>query len=86
MVGSDLLLAPVLKPDVTERLVYLPEGVWYDYWTNKKYEGGTRIRVAAPLETVPIFVRGGAIIPVGPEMNFVGEKPADPISLRSIRR
>jgi len=80
MIGNDLLVAPIVKPDVTQRLVYLPKGVWYDYWTNKKYEGGSMIRVDAPLETVPMFVRGGAIIPFGPEMNYVGEKPVDPIT------
>jgi len=80
MIGADLLVAPIIKADVVSRLVYLPKGVWYDYWTNKKYSGGTMIRVDAPLETVPMFVRGGAIIPLGPEMNFVGEKPFDPIT------
>jgi alpha-glucosidase len=80
MIGNDLLVAPIVKPDLTQRLVYLPKGVWYDYWTNKKYEGGGMIRVAAPLETVPMFVRGGAIIPFGPEMNYVGEKPVDTIT------
>jgi alpha-glucosidase len=80
MIGEDLLVAPIVKPDVTARLVYLPKGTWYDYWTNKKYEGGNMISVAAPLETVPMFVRGGAIIPLGPEMNYVGEKPFDPIT------
>src|SRR5438132_2295878 len=80
MVGNDLLVAPVLKPDVTRRLVYLPKGIWYDYWTSKKYEGGITISVDAPLQTVPMFVRGGAIIPVGPEMNYTGEKPFDPIT------
>ncbi len=80
MIGDDLLVAPILKPNQTERLVYLPKGTWYDYWTNKKYPGGTMIRVDAPLETVPMFVRGGAIIPLGPSMSYVGEKPFDPIS------
>jgi alpha-glucosidase len=80
MIGSDLLVAPVLKPDVTRRLVYLPKGTWCDYWTNKKYEGGTMISADAPLETVPMFVRAGAIIPLGPEMNYVSEKPFDPIT------
>jgi alpha-glucosidase len=79
-IGDDLLVAPVTRPDVTSRLVYLPRGVWYDYWTNKKYEGGTMIRADAPLESVPMFVRGGAIIPTGPEMNHVGEKPVNPIT------
>jgi alpha-glucosidase (family GH31 glycosyl hydrolase) len=46
-------------------------------WTNKKYDGGTMISVDAPLETVPMFVRAGAIIPLAPEMNYVGEKPWD---------
>ena len=79
MIGSDLLVAPVLKPDATSRMVYLPAGVWYDYWTGKSYVGGTMYRVDAPLETVPMFVRGGAIIPHGPEMNFTGEKPVSPL-------
>ena len=80
MIGDDILVAPVVKPDVTQRLVYLPKGVWYDYWTNKKYQGGTTITVEAPLETVPMFVRGGAIIPTGPDLKYVGEKPFDPIT------
>ena len=80
MIGKDLLVAPVLKPDVTARLVYLPNGTWYDYWTNKKYAGGVTIRIDAPLERVPMFVRGGAIIPMGPSLNYVGEKPVDPIT------
>jgi alpha-glucosidase len=80
MIGTDLLVAPIVKPDVTRRLVYLPRGVWYDYWTNKKYEGGTMITVDAPLDTVPLFVRGGAIIPSGPELKYVGEKAVDPIT------
>ena len=80
MIGSDLLVAPIVKPDITRRLVYLPKGTWYDYWTNKKYEGGTMIAAEAPLETVPMFVRAGAIIPTAPQMNYVGEKAVDPIT------
>ena len=80
MIGNDLLVAPIVKPDVTRRLVYLPKGTWYDYWTNKKHEGGTMISVDAPLETVPMFVRAGAIIPTGPELNYIGQKPVDPIT------
>jgi alpha-glucosidase len=80
MIGDDLLVAPILKPDVTQRLVYLPAGVWYDFWTNKNYAGGRMITVDAPLDTVPMFVRGGAIIPMWPAMNYVGERKADPIT------
>src|SRR6266404_6141925 len=80
MIGDDLLVAPIVKPDLTSRLVYLPKGLWYDYWTNKRSEGGMMIRVDAPLDTVPMFVRGGAIVPLGPEMNYVKEKRSDPIT------
>ena len=74
MIGSDLLVAPILKANQTSRSVYLPEGIWYDYWTGKKIAGGTRIVAEAPLEIVPMYVRAGAIIPMGPEMNYVGQK------------
>ena len=80
MIGEDLLAAPVLRSGETGRLVYLPAGTWTDYWTGTQSAGGRMIRVDAPLETVPLFVRGGAIIPMGPEMNYVGEKPSDPIA------
>src|SRR5215216_2063199 len=80
IIGEDLLVAPILQPNQTSRLVYLPAGAWYDYWTNKKYAGGTMISVDAPLDVVPMFVRGGAIIPVGPSLNYIGEKPVDPIT------
>lgn len=80
IIGNDLLVAPILQPNQTSRLVYLPEGLWYDFWTGRKYSGGTMIRVDAELEVVPMFVRGGSVIPEGPEMNYVGEKPFDPIT------
>jgi len=80
MIGDDILVAPILKPDVTRRLVYLPAGTWYDYWTNKRYTGGTMISGEAPLDVVPMFVRGGSIIPSGPSLNYIGEKPVDPIT------
>ena len=73
-IGADLLAAPILQPAQTSRLVYLPAGTWFDFWTGKPLQGGATIRVDAPLDTVPLFVRGGAIIPMGPEMNYVGEK------------
>ena len=80
MIGDDLLVAPIVKPDVVRRLVYLPRGTWYDYWTSKQYQGGQMISVDAPLDVVPMFVRGGAIIPTGPVLKYVGEKVIDPIT------
>jgi hypothetical protein len=61
-------------------VVYLPAGTWFDYWTGKQYSGGTTIHAEAPLETVPLYVRGGAIVPMGPEMNYVGEKTGGPLT------
>jgi alpha-glucosidase len=80
MIGSDLLVAPVLKPGATSRMVYLPEGRWIDYWTGKRYSGKAMIQVSAPLEIVPMFVRAGAIIPMWPEMNYVGEKQVSEVT------
>ena len=80
MIGENLLAAPILKPGLTRRFVYLPKGIWFDFWTNEKYNGGTMISVEAPLEVVPLFVRGGAVLPLGPEMNWVGEKPSTPLT------
>ncbi|MEF2966026.1 TIM-barrel domain-containing protein [Paenibacillus sp. M1] len=61
--GRDLLIAPIYRPGTAHRVVYLPQGVWYDYWTGERHEGGRHIMVHAPLDTLPIFVRGGAVIP-----------------------
>ena len=80
MIGEDVLVAPIMKPDVTRRLVYLPAGTWYDFWTKKKHTGGTMITVEAPLDTVPMFVRAGAMIPTVPPRNYVGERPGDPVT------
>ncbi|MGD0370065.1 MAG: TIM-barrel domain-containing protein, partial [Acidobacteriaceae bacterium] len=79
MIGDDLLVAPILKPNLTARMVYLPPGVWFDYWTGARREGGRMIRADAPLESVPLYVRGGAILPLGPEQKYVGEKTTDPL-------
>jgi alpha-glucosidase len=81
MVGDDLLLAPILRAGAEARLVYLPEGTWIDYWSGTRYTGRTTIRVRAPLEMVPLFVRAGAVLPLGPEMSFVGERATDPLTL-----
>jgi len=73
MVGADLLAAPILRPGQTSRRVYLPRGDWYDFWTAKPVHAGD-LQAEAPLETTPLYVRGGAILPMGPEMNYVGER------------
>jgi hypothetical protein len=66
MYGPDLLVAPMYQPG-TRRTVYLPAGWWTDYWTGVMHEGGGVIEVDAPLRTMPLFVRAGAILPTLPE-------------------
>ncbi|MFC2137422.1 TIM-barrel domain-containing protein [Bacteroidota bacterium] len=65
------------------RDVYLPSGTqWYDFWTGEKLEGGQQINTPAPIETMPIYIKAGAILPTGPFLQYTTEKPADPIELR----
>ncbi len=66
MIGDYLLLAPVLHAGARERSVVLPDGVWHDYWSIQTWTGGARVTVPAPLDRVPLFVRGGAILPMVP--------------------
>jgi alpha-D-xyloside xylohydrolase len=62
---------------------YLPKGaMWYDYWTNKQYKGGQRVTIMTTFDRVPMFVRAGSILPLGPEMQYVGEKNWDNLELR----
>ncbi|WP_054939454.1 glycoside hydrolase family 31 protein [Paenibacillus ihuae] len=63
LLGSDLLAAPIYRPGSTFRAVYLPEGTWYDYWTGEGMEGGGSIVALAPLNILPLYVKGGAIVP-----------------------
>ena len=80
--GRDVLVAPVVEQGATTRRVYLPKGVWYDFWTNEKHEGGREITRPVDLETMPLFVRAGAILPLGPVKQYVDEKVDGPLELR----
>lgn len=87
--GPSLLVSPVTAPGVTVRSVYLPGDEsgrgpgagWYDFWTGVHHPGGRRIDTLAPYESLPLFVRAGSILPMGPELQHTGEKPADPLTL-----
>lgn len=67
------------------RKVYLPAGIWHDFWTGKSIEGGQTVAAAAPLDTMPLYIKAGSIIPLGPVMQYSTERPADPIELRVYR-
>lgn len=80
--GPSLLVAPVLHTG-TERNVYLPAGEWVDFWSHQVYTGPTWLRrYPAPLDIVPLFVRAGAILPLGPEVAWADERPLDALTLR----
>lgn len=81
MLGNNLMVCPVTTKGAVTRTIYLPKGNWFDYWTGKKYSGKQYIHVLAPLDTIPLFVKAGGIIPMQPEMKYFGEKQADVITL-----
>ncbi|MBN1757931.1 MAG: glycoside hydrolase family 31 protein [Chitinispirillaceae bacterium] len=81
MYGPSIMVCPVTKKGQTSRSVYLPEGTWYNFWTGEKLNGGARITADAPLSQIPLFVRGGSILPMGPEIQYATER-SDTIELR----
>jgi len=81
LLGSSLLAAPVYRPGVEYRAVYLPEGRWYDWWSGAAYDGPIHILADAPLERMPIYIRAGSIIPMAPVMQHTDERPLDQLTL-----
>lgn len=81
LIGSDLLVAPVLTEGATSRQVYLPAGEWFNYWTGEKLVGPKTVEVATPLDLLPLFVRGGALVPTQPVAQYTDEAPINPLIL-----
>jgi alpha-D-xyloside xylohydrolase len=91
LLGPGLLVSPVTSPGMTRREVYLPRDPslaaratgdgWYDFWTGAFKEAGLRFQAPSPYESLPVFVRAGTILPMGPELQYTAEKPADPLTL-----
>jgi alpha-D-xyloside xylohydrolase len=81
--GPSIMVSPVTEEGAITRHLYLPAGsTWTDFWTNSVASGGKMIDAPAPLSSLPLFVRAGSIIPMGPDLEYATEKPADPIELR----
>jgi alpha-D-xyloside xylohydrolase len=80
--GPSILVSPVTEAGATARRVYLPKAEWYDFWTGGKTNGGRAVDAPAPLDRMPLYVRAGSILPLGPDMEWSTQKPADPIELR----
>ena len=85
--GPSIMVAPVTTAGATEQAVYVPATAapWYNFWTGETSSAGETVNASAPVKTLPLFVRPGSIIPMGPFLQYSNEKPADPIELRVYR-
>ncbi|HZT23131.1 MAG TPA: DUF5110 domain-containing protein, partial [Verrucomicrobiae bacterium] len=84
--GPALMACPVTEPSVTHWNVYLPgQGAWYDFWTGRRLAGGRRIDTAAPIDSMPLFARAGAIVPMGPVVQYAAEQSGKPLEIRVYR-
>jgi alpha-D-xyloside xylohydrolase len=83
--GPAILVNPVTEPGATTRHLYLPNARWYDFWTGTAIQGGRTLDAPSPIERMPLYVRAGSILPLGPDVEFAAEKSADPIELRIYR-
>ena len=79
--GPAFLVNPVVSANATSRSVYLPAGTWYDFWTGATSTGGSSSSVAAPLSQMPLFVKEGSIVPMGPNIQYATQS-IDPLELR----
>lgn len=81
LVGENILVAPVVEQGADKKLVYLPEGTWFDYWTGEKHEGGKYFIQDAPIDFCPIYIKAGSIIPTYDVVQYTGEKKYDTLRL-----
>jgi alpha-D-xyloside xylohydrolase len=81
--GPAFLIAPVLEPNAREREVYLPgSDLWFDFWSDQHWRGGQQIRSKVDIATIPVFVRAGTILPLGPVLPFADATSEEPVELR----
>jgi len=79
--GSSILVNPVTHRNARSRNIYLPKGNWFNFWTDKEISGGKKLNVHAPLDEIPLFVKAGSIIPVGPKVQYASQPTNKPIRL-----
>ena len=83
--GPSILVSPVTEPGATSRHLYLPDALWYDFWTGSTTKGPCATDSPVAIDRLPLYVRAGSIVPLGPDIEYATEKPADPIELRVYR-
>jgi alpha-glucosidase (family GH31 glycosyl hydrolase) len=79
--GRDILVSPVVKKGAVSRRLYLPRGAWFDFWTEERLEGGREVDRKVDLETMPLHVRAGAILPLGPVRQYVEDPVEGPLTV-----
>jgi alpha-glucosidase len=79
--GRDVLVAPVVEKGATSRRVYLPRGAWFDFWTEARVEGAREIDRPVDLQTIPLYVRAGAVVPLDPVRQYADERVEGPLTL-----
>ena len=82
MYGDTFLVCPVTKPEIEKVKVYLPKGIWYNYFTNEKFVGGKEIETDITINEIPVFVKAGAILPTVQVMNYIDEIPDAPYTVK----
>jgi alpha-D-xyloside xylohydrolase len=86
MFGPAILVNPVTEEGATNRSLYLPgASAWYDFWSGEKLPGARRITAEAPLDRIPLYVRAGSILPLGPEVEYAEQRTSEPLELRVYR-
>ncbi|WP_225986386.1 TIM-barrel domain-containing protein [Rufibacter sp. LB8] len=80
-VGDHLLVCPITQPGVDGRILYLPQGEWYNFWTSERVTGKAEVWAEAPLDRIPVFVRAGAVLPLYPVQQYVGELEITEVTL-----
>jgi alpha-glucosidase len=79
--GNQILICPINEPNSKGRRMYIPRGEWFNFWNKEVISGGKEIWVDAELDSMPIFVKAGAVIPKYPVQQYVGEKDIDQLTL-----
>ena len=85
MFGPAFMVKPVTEPAATSARLYLPQLKWYDFWSGVQVQGARTLDAPSPLDRLPLYIRAGSVLPMGPDIQWSTEKPADPIELRVYR-
>jgi len=83
MFGKAFLVAPITEAGINQQEVYLPKSTdWFDFWTGKRFSGGQTVQSTAPLDQIPLFIKAGSIVPMGPVIQYSGEKTTTELEIR----